>query len=59
MGLVPIRFIGHYDVSAEGKFMWEILCQLRNMGIGRLITKSEWKKKWPEQSSFLKIIKVG
>ncbi|KHJ86554.1 hypothetical protein OESDEN_13689 [Oesophagostomum dentatum] len=24
-----IRFIGNYDVNAEGKFLWEILCQLR------------------------------
>ncbi|EYC14273.1 hypothetical protein Y032_0041g444 [Ancylostoma ceylanicum] len=26
-----IRFIGNYDVNAEGKFLWEILCQLRKV----------------------------
>jgi len=55
----PISFLGHYDLAAEGKFLWEILCQLRNMGVGRYVTKSEWTRKWPEQSSYLKIVRVG
>lgn len=53
-----IKFIGNYDVSAEGKFLWEILCQLRSLGVGRIVTKNEWMRKWPKQPSYLRIVKV-
>ncbi|GMR41068.1 hypothetical protein PMAYCL1PPCAC_11263 [Pristionchus mayeri] len=52
-----IRFVGNYDVNAEGKFMFEILAQLKDFGVGRMLTKSEWSKKWPDQPSYL-IIKA-
>lgn len=55
---LPIHFLGHFDVAAEGKFLWEILCQLRNMGVGRYVTKTEWNLKWPNEPSYLRIIKV-
>jgi hypothetical protein len=55
---VPIRFIGNYDVTSEGKFLWEILTQLKNMGVGRYVTKTEWINKWPEEKSFVKIVKA-
>uniref|UniRef100_A0A0K0F3I7 39S ribosomal protein L28, mitochondrial n=1 Tax=Strongyloides venezuelensis TaxID=75913 RepID=A0A0K0F3I7_STRVS len=54
----PIRFIGNYDYSAEGKFLFEILCQLRKMGAGRIVTKTEWTRKWPTEPSYIKIIKA-
>ncbi|MFH4979526.1 hypothetical protein AB6A40_006235 [Gnathostoma spinigerum] len=53
-----IKFIGNYDVTANGKFLWEILCQLRQLGVGRLVTKNEWGRKWPEQPSYLKIVRA-
>lgn len=53
-----LRYIGNYDINAEGKFLWEILCQLRNLGRGRIVTKNEWIRKWPKQPSYLKIVKV-
>lgn len=53
-----IRYIGNYDINAEGKFLWEILCQLRNFGVGRIVTKNEWERKWPKQPSYLKIVQV-
>ncbi|VDK85138.1 unnamed protein product [Litomosoides sigmodontis] len=57
--MVPnIRYIGNYDINAEGKFLWEILCQLRNLGIGRIVTKNEWARKWPKQPSYLKIVQA-
>ncbi|VDM11011.1 unnamed protein product [Wuchereria bancrofti] len=57
--MIPnIRYIGNYDINAEGKFLWEILCQLRNLGIGRIVTKNEWARKWPKQPSYLKIVQV-
>lgn len=54
----PIRFIGNYDYSSEGKFLFEILCQLRNMGCGRIVTKTEWSRKWPNEPSYIRIVKV-
>uniref|UniRef100_A0A915Q060 CTP synthase n=1 Tax=Setaria digitata TaxID=48799 RepID=A0A915Q060_9BILA len=57
--MVPnIRYIGNYDINAEGKFLWEILCQLRNLGVGRIVTKNEWGRKWPKQPSYLKIVRA-
>ena len=55
---MSINYIAHYDYAAQGKVLWEILCQLRNMGIGRYVKKHEWQTKWPDQPSYLKIIKV-
>ncbi|KHN79747.1 hypothetical protein Tcan_16840 [Toxocara canis] len=52
-----IKYIGNYDVTAEGKFLWEILCQLRGLGVGRMVTKNEWGRKWPHQPSYLRIVK--
>ncbi|KAI6186678.1 CTP synthase [Aphelenchoides besseyi] len=50
-----IHYIGNYDIVAEGKILWEILCQLRNLGVGRYVKKTEWDVKWPNQPSYLKI----
>ncbi|KAK5984648.1 hypothetical protein GCK32_003793 [Trichostrongylus colubriformis] len=52
-----IRFIGNYDVNAQGKFLWEILCQLRQFGVGRIVTKNEWGRKWPTQPSYIRIVR--
>ncbi|CAD5225361.1 unnamed protein product [Bursaphelenchus okinawaensis] len=56
MAAPALRFVGNYDVAAEGKCLWEILCQLRNLGAGRIVTKTEWQLRWPNQSSYLKIV---
>ena len=58
MSVDKIRFIGNYDFNSQGKFLFEIICQLREMGTGRYVTKNEWLQKWPNQPSYLKIIKV-
>jgi hypothetical protein len=57
--IAKIRFIGNNDLPSEGKFLWEILCQLRNFGIGRYVMKNEWARKFPTQKSFMKIVKVN
>lgn len=54
-----IRYIGNYDVAAEGKILWEILCQLKGLGVGRYVTKTDWDLRWPDQPSYLKIVKVN
>lgn len=56
---MSIRFFGIHDYAREGKFLWEILTQLRGMGVGRYVTKTEWMRKWPDELSYLKIIKAG
>ncbi|VDD93914.1 unnamed protein product [Enterobius vermicularis] len=53
-----IRFIGNYDITAEGKFLWELLAQVRNFGVGRIVTKNEWLRKWPKQPSYIRIVKA-
>uniref|UniRef100_A0A1I7T8G2 Metallophosphoesterase n=1 Tax=Caenorhabditis tropicalis TaxID=1561998 RepID=A0A1I7T8G2_9PELO len=53
-----IRFVGNHDVASEGKFLFEILSQLRNFGVGRLVTKNEWARKWPDSPSFVKILRA-
>uniref|UniRef100_A0A914V5Y6 28S ribosomal protein S34, mitochondrial n=1 Tax=Plectus sambesii TaxID=2011161 RepID=A0A914V5Y6_9BILA len=53
-----IRYIGNFDVTAEGKFLWELLAQLRHFGVGRLVTKNEWLRRWPSQPSYCIVRKV-
>nr|CAD2129177.1 unnamed protein product [Meloidogyne enterolobii] len=53
---MSLRFIGQHDFTSKGKFVWEILSQLRNMGEGRYITNYCWNTKWPLESSYIKII---
>lgn len=53
-----IHYIGIFDFAAEGKNLWEILCQLKGLGVGRYVTKTEWSLKWPDYPSYLKIVKV-
>ncbi|CAI4228062.1 unnamed protein product [Auanema sp. JU1783] len=53
-----IRFVGNFDIASEGKFLWEVLCQLRKFGVGRIVTKNEWARKWPGQPSYMKVVKV-
>lgn len=36
----------------------QILGQLKNFGANRLVTKTEWMLRWPDQPSYLKIRKV-
>lgn len=53
-----LRIIGNYEVNGEGKFLWEILSQLRGFGRGRMVTKDEWRRKFPKQPSYLIIKQV-
>uniref|UniRef100_A0A5S6QZX0 28S ribosomal protein S34, mitochondrial n=1 Tax=Trichuris muris TaxID=70415 RepID=A0A5S6QZX0_TRIMR len=55
---MPIKFIGNYDVLAEGKYLFEILAQLRDFGVGRMVTKGAWRRRWPEEPSYCVIKKV-
>ena len=37
---MSLRFIGNQDFVSNGKFLWEILTQLKNLGVGRYVTVS-------------------
>jgi len=51
-------FIGNYNVLADGKVLFEILTQLKDFGVGRVITKNEWIRRWPNQPSYCIVRKV-
>jgi len=53
-----LSFIGNYNVLADGKVLFEILTQLKNFGVGRVVTKNEWIRRWPQQPSYCIIRKV-
>ncbi|KAL3091355.1 hypothetical protein niasHS_007148 [Heterodera schachtii] len=55
---MSLRFFGFHDSVSEGKFLWEILTQLRGLGVGRCVTKSEWMRRWPDQPSYMRIVKA-
>ncbi|PAV86406.1 hypothetical protein WR25_19130 [Diploscapter pachys] len=58
MAAKNLRFVGNYDINAKGHFLWEILAQLRGFGVGRIVTKSEWGRKWPTQPSYIRIVRA-
>jgi len=53
--MVRIKYIG-VKSPFVGKTAWEILCNLKNLGVGRYLLRNSWKK-FPEPS-FLKVVKV-
>uniref|UniRef100_A0A915HN85 Uncharacterized protein n=1 Tax=Romanomermis culicivorax TaxID=13658 RepID=A0A915HN85_ROMCU len=53
-----IRYIGNRDILANGKGLLETLTQLKNFGVGRMVTKNEWQRRWPDQPSYCIVKKV-
>lgn len=52
---MPYKYIGK-TTSFKGKTLWEIVGNLKNFGIGRIVTRSRFER-YPEPSYF-KILKV-
>lgn len=52
---MPYKYIGRTH-DFVGKTMWEIVGNLKNFGVGRLVTRTKHER-YPE-TSFMKIIKV-
>ncbi|XP_066150319.1 small ribosomal subunit protein mS34 [Euwallacea fornicatus] len=52
---MPYKYIGRTH-DFKGKSLWEILGNLRNMGVGRIVTRSKFER-YPEPS-YMKILKV-
>lgn len=49
---MPIRYIGR-ETSYKGKFLFHILCNLKNFGIGRMVVRKSFLERWPEPSYFV------
>lgn len=52
---MPYKYIGR-TTDFKGKTLWEILGNLKNYGVGRIVTRSRFER-YPEPSYF-KILKV-
>lgn len=52
---MPYKYIGRTH-DFKGKTLWEILGNLKNLGVGRIIARSRMER-YPEPS-FIKILKV-
>lgn len=52
---MPIKYIGR-TTDFKGKTLWEILGNLKNFGVGRVVVRSMFER-YPEPS-FMKIVKV-
>ncbi|XP_050447995.1 28S ribosomal protein S34, mitochondrial-like [Cataglyphis hispanica] len=53
---MPIKFIGR-STDFKGKTLWEILGNLRNFGVGRLVIRNRFQR-YPE-ACYMKILKVA
>jgi hypothetical protein len=52
---MPIKYIGR-TTTFKGKTLWEIVGNLKNFGVGRIVVRSTFER-YPEPS-YLKICKV-
>ena len=53
-----IEYLGNKDFLGEGKNLLEVLCQVRELGVGRVVTKGEWGRRFPTQPSFVRVTEV-
>jgi len=52
---MPIKYVGR-TTDFKGKTLWEIVGNLKNFGVGRIVVRSTFER-YPERS-YLKICKV-
>lgn len=52
---MPIKYIGK-TTDFKGKTLWEIVGNLKNFGVGRIVARN-MHEKYPE-ASYMKIVKV-
>ncbi|KZC13731.1 PREDICTED: uncharacterized protein LOC107191846 [Dufourea novaeangliae] len=53
---MPIKYIGR-KTDFKGKTLWEILGNLKNCGVGRMILRSQFQKY--REASYMRILKVA
>lgn len=54
---MPTRYFGRTN-TYFGRQLWEILLNLKNLGKGRLVTRTEKVRTCPDVPSFYKIVSV-
>ncbi|CAG0897651.1 unnamed protein product [Darwinula stevensoni] len=54
---MPTKYVGR-TTAWQGKRIWEILCNLKDFGKGRLLTKGMWEFKYPNEISYIKVLKA-
>ncbi|XP_005106864.1 28S ribosomal protein S34, mitochondrial [Aplysia californica] len=54
---MPVRYIGR-DPFFKGKSLYEICRQLRNLGEGRIVTRTSFEEKWPTQKTYVRLTQV-
>jgi len=47
-----IQYVG-LKTTFEGKRLFDILCRLKNFGVGRVVVRSHFLKQYPEPSYFV------
>lgn len=52
---MPYKYIGR-SIDHKGKTLWEIVGNLKNFGVGRMIVKNSYER-YPEKS-YMRILKV-
>lgn len=52
---MPYKYIGR-TTDFKGKSLWEIVGNLKNFGVGRMVVRSRFER-YPEKS-YMKILKV-
>ena len=51
---MPItRYIGRTTLTYEGKSLFHILYRLKNFGIGRIVYRNSFMKRYPEPSYYI------
>lgn len=53
---MPFKYIGRTN-DFKGKTLWEIVGNLKNFGVGRLVTRNVFSERYPEPTYF-RILKV-
>ena len=49
---MAVQYVGKIS-SFEGKRLFDILCRLKNFGLGRIVTRTDYLKKYSEPSYFV------
>ncbi len=49
---MPIRYVGK-EISHRGKRLYEILCKLKNYGVGRMVHRDTFSKRYEEPSYYI------
>jgi len=49
---MPVRYIGR-KAEYKGKFLFNILCNLKNFGVGRMVVRRSYLERYAEPSYYI------